>query len=197
MARGALVNPRDGIWVVDPPRRPGLVILAITFLVGGAVGAGAAFSYMSIHQRMRESAARPGGWNVSAIQARFRNAVALNRGRPPKVELLYYVIHNNTDSDYLLEDGSSATLFLVGQGHKLFGIPEALSENIKLSLPIFVPARHEIACGLVELNGVTDHGLARMVGFEIFDQRNHYEIVLPKPNAVLNENQAGPRSGRP
>ena len=152
------------------------------------------FSYMSIHQRMRESAARPGGWNVSALQARFKNEVTLNGGRPPKVEL-FYTIHNNTESDWLLEDSSNATLVVVGPGHKLFGIPEALSASIRLSFPIFVPARHEITCGLVELNGVTDNGLARIVGFEIFDQRNHYEIVLPKPNVVLNRNQTGPRSG--
>jgi hypothetical protein len=139
----------------------------------GAATATAAFYWW---QKGASTIAAP--WDASAIEAKFWKTVVVKAD--PTSTWIFYTLQNNTATDYTLTSESPAALFMIGPGHSLVTVPAPLLNHVKLSFPLFVPAKRQVTCGLLELDGVDKQAIARIDGFKIFDQKNRYEILLPK-----------------
>jgi hypothetical protein len=142
-------------------------------------GAGLATAYFRWHQPEATTPRSSPGWNSSAIEARFRNTIVMRKADPTRTEF-FYTIRNNTVSDYTLNAESSPALFLVGPRNEILAIPEDISKNFELLLPLFIPANREVIYSIVSVNDVSSDGIVRLRGFEIFDRKSRYAIFLPK-----------------
>lgn len=144
--------------------------IALGFIMGAAAATGAFYWWH------KGASTMPAPWNTSAIEAKFWKSVK----EDSTSTWIFYTLRNSTATDYTLTSESSAALFMIGPGGSLVNIPAPLLNHVRLAFPLFVPARRQVTCGVLELNGADKQAIARINGFKIFDQKNRYEILLPR-----------------
>jgi hypothetical protein len=169
--------------------------VALAFALGAGVAAVvvATVAFLSWH------ASRPKAWNATAITATFES---IDTEGPEKKLLFYYILQNNTDSDFRIN--SDADVVLVGRLERQQSLTgESSKEMLAGEFPLFLPARQRVRLGIhlgysyagTELlsGGATktarerDQALAAYVrtelpnlsGFAIFHDDTRYQIDLP------------------
>jgi hypothetical protein len=130
-------------------------------------------------------------WDTKSITARFEDAGSSDSDRHV---FLSYSLQNNTSDDITLTDRDITTL--VNLERQKSG--RQTDENVKLDLPIFIPAKHSVL-SLVHLQSYKIPGtgpvtrdaaekyvrenFTNLAGFSIFERTLKLEISLPKPVA--------------
>jgi len=126
----------------------------------------------------------PPAWNKSAITAKWIKAIP---GKAGESIAFLYAVTNKTSEDYSLD--GEAGLFFVRKAKS-----NVLSPKGKFGVSIFIPSQHTVQLeffieieGRPELLNAPEDQLNKILsdkppqtdGFEIFDDKKHYEIVLP------------------
>jgi hypothetical protein len=133
-----------------------------------------------------------GSWNQNAIRATYVAGQLRQIDKSLAALFLSYDLQNNTDHDYRLADAANIVIMSrLQSGHSL-----SQEEPIRLSYPAFLPANQrvriaiEISYPLVwpapedralenKLKDFVKQRLAKVEGFVLFDEVNHYQVELP------------------
>ncbi len=158
----------------------------LLFGLGCATGVGLAVGLFLVYHQRSASAHE---WNTAAIQAKFDGIAGDDRG----VEF-WYIIRNNTAFDYTLDDGVPHKLMLYSRRRLLIAVPEEFRQLVGVDLPLYIPTKREVRYSVIHFkasvsarNNESPEAWAKsklkpLDGFALFDQREHYEIVLPRGN---------------
>lgn len=133
--------------------------------------------------------AKPKDWDKKALTSKFESMDVSNQ-KDVLVVTVIYSIENTTDSDYTLTN--SATFMAKDKTTGDVGVDQRFIRPVDL----FIPAHHKVKYDLLRfykkpdevtadvsttdgVNRFVHSELDRIGAFEIFDQENKYEIVLP------------------
>jgi hypothetical protein len=171
-------------------------------LLGLSTGAGFAIMFCLIAGGFYWYGNRPKPWNKDAITATFDQI--RTEGSENKTLVFFYTLQNNTNRDYKAEVQSHlATLVKLKKQESLSGLTDG-KEYLSIDLPIFIPPKQRLRFGLhlkysykgpeyrpdfteeelekyrQGLEAYISEKLKNLDGFVVYDEKNRYQIDLPK-----------------
>jgi len=168
--------------------------------IGAGFGAGAVLMVALLLGGITWYSSRPKPWNKTAIKATYD---AVNLEDDDRHLEFYYVLENATESDYTLQESSTAPI--TGRLKKEKSLTPPMGMEIQITYPVFIPAKQRARYRISlpsykypggwlkdnpteeerdgyekEISAYVGQKLGNLDGFVLFDETNRYEIDFPK-----------------